>query len=654
MSEIQFTHLLSPLQLGSLSLRNRMIFTAHDSSQQVQGKVTEAYIAYQVARTKGGAGLQILAAASVDENSSYYDNQLMIDSDQAIPGLKGMADAVHAEGGHVFSQLLHSGALAAASSDGSRPLAYGASAVRIERTHERPRELSIAEIRTIVAKFGDAARRAKAAGMDGVEICASQGNLPQQFLAGSMNRRTDEYGGPLENRFRFLKEICTSIRLAVGEDYVVGLRLSADDMDHFGLEADEASDAMTALEKNGTLTYLHIVLGSGASKGGAIHIVPPMAFEAGYLFPFAEQVRRKTTLPLIVTGRFNTPHLADQAIGKGVADAVGMTRAMICDPQLAKKVEKGCIDDVRACIACDQACIGHLHKGVPVSCIQYPESGRELTLGKYPALERRKTVLVAGGGPAGMKAASVAAVRGHRVTLCEAAGVLGGQINIAARLPNRTEFGGLVTNLARELELANVEVRLRTAVDAAFVEELRPDALILAVGSRPEDVDVAQFGGMQVATAEDVILKRKKIGTKVVVADALSDWVAFGVCLELAAGGHEVTLATTGLYAGELIPAYVRDDALGKLFRAGVKIQNFARLFGADGDTVYFEHVTALEPIIFEGVDTLVVCTGNHANRALESALGGTGTEMYIIGDCLMPRSAEEAVLDGLKVGRLV
>lgn len=654
MTESLFSHLLSPLQLGTLTLKNRMIFTAHDSALQVLGQVSDAYVAYQVARTRGGAGLQILAAASVDENSSYYDNQLLISTDDVIPGLRKMADAVHAEGGRVFSQLLHSGGLATASSDGSRPVAYGASSVRIERTHERPRQLSVTEIKQIVRRFGEAAKRAQTAGMDGVEICASQGNLPQQFLAASLNNRTDEYGGSLENRFRFLKEICLSIRTAVGPDYVLGLRLSADDMDHFGLEAEEASDAMRALEQDGTLTYLHIVLGSGASKGGAIHIVPPMAFDAGYVMPFAEQVRKKTTLPLFVTGRFNTPNLADQIIGKGVAQAVGMTRAMICDPQMANKVTEQRFDDIRACIACDQACIGHLHKGVPVSCIQHPESGRELTLAKYPPLTRKKKVLVAGGGPAGMKAACVAAARGHDVTLCEASGQLGGQANIAARLPNRAEFGGIVTNLAREVELSGVQVRMHTRVDAALVDEVKPDAVVVAIGSRPEGIDEEQFGDMQVATAEDVILKRKNIGTRVVVADALSDWVAIGICLELAANGHDVQLATTGLYVGELIPAYVRDDALAKLFRAGVKIQNFARLFGADGDTVYFEHVTALEPIIWEQVDTLVVCNGNHPDRSLEDELETRGVEMHVIGDCLMPRSAEEAVLEGLKVARLI
>lgn len=654
MSGSGFAHLLSPLQIGNVQLRNRMVFTAHDSSHQVQGRIGDAYIAYQVARARGGAGLQILSAASIDENSATYDNQIQLYTDDAIPGNRRMAEAVHEAGGTVFAQLLHSGRDASGSSDGSKPVTYSASAVKNEKLHTIPRALSVSEIKEIIRSFATAAKRVQIAGLDGVEICASHGYLPAQFLTESMNCRTDQYGGSSENRFRFLHEACAAVRSEVGQSFPVGVRLSAADLDNVGLEASQSLDAMARLELEGIIDYFHLVVGSGATMGGRIHIVAPMALPAGYIMPFAERAKKVLKSPLIATGRFNTPHLAEEAITKGAADAIGMTRAMICDPALGKKVEEQRVDDIRACIACDQACIGHLHKGYHVSCIQFPESGRETSLGIYPSTKAKKLVLVVGAGPAGMKAATVAAIRGHRVILCEASNKLGGQANIAARLPGRAEFGGIVTNLTREIELAGVDLRLKTVVNRELIESIAPDALVIATGGKPEALDQDRFEGMHTLIAEDVLSGAEKAGQRVVVSDSLCDWVGIGVSLQLAADGHDVTLAVTGTLPGEMIPLYVRDELAGRLFDAGVKVINYSRLYGADKDSVYFEHIMALKPMVVENVDTLVVCDGVKADRALEEEVEGMDLEVHLIGDCLTPRTAEEAVLDGLKVGRLL
>jgi len=316
------------------------------------------------------------------------------------------------------------------------------------------------------------------------------------------------------------------------------------------------------------------------------------------------------------------------------------------------KVKEQRIDDIRACIGCDQACIGHLHKGYPVSCIQFPESGRETSLAIYPPAARSKRIVVVGGGPAGLKAAAVAANRGHRVTLFEATGRLGGQANLASRLPGRAEFGGIVTNLAREIELAGVELRLKTTVTGELIEATAPDALVIATGGKPSLVDPERFEGMQILLPEDVLTGRTKIGQRVVIADSSCDWVGIGLSLQLASEGHQVTLAVTGTQPGDTIPYYVRDESIGRLFDAGVTVINYARLYGADQDSVYFEHIMALKPIIVDAVDTLVVCDGVMSDRSLEHEVEGMGIDIHIIGDCLAPRTAEEAVLEGLKVGR--
>jgi 2,4-dienoyl-CoA reductase-like NADH-dependent reductase (Old Yellow Enzyme family) len=649
-SSQNFEHLLTPLTIGKTSIRNRIVFTAHDALLQEHGKVSDRYIAYQVARARGGAGLQILAGSSIDSSAHTFEFQLRLDTDDAIPGFRRMADAVHAEGGVVLSQLLHAGRECYDSSDGSRPVAYSASATPSERHQVFPRELSIKQIQNIIDMYGKAAGRSVTAGMDGVEINANQGNLPAQFLANSVNVRSDRYGGSAENRQRFLIEVVETVRNAVGPDVVVGVRISATDMDHDGVEEDETLAACLALDRTNLIDYLHVVLGTGSTRGGATHIVPPMAADAGYVAPYAQTIRNAVKIPVIATGRFNTPHASEAALISGAADAVGMTRAMICDPDLARKITEKRADDIRACIGCDQACIGHLHKGHSVSCIQFPESGRELTLGSFVPATSRKRVLIAGGGPAGLKAAAVAAARGHEVILCEATGQLGGQANLAARLPGRAEFGGLITNLYHEAALSQVAVRLKTKVDRALVEAEKPDVLIIATGGRAALPAKAQIDGIQMITADELLSGNAVPGHRVAVADFTCDWVGMGVALHLATAGHDVTLAVVGVQPGEMVPAYVRDIACGRLFDAGVEVINYARLFGADGSTVYFEHVTALKPIIIEGIDTIVACYGAQSIRELEHEVEDLPIDVRIIGDCLAPRTAEEAVLDALKI----
>jgi 2,4-dienoyl-CoA reductase-like NADH-dependent reductase (Old Yellow Enzyme family) len=649
-----FARLLSPLKIGPVTLRNRIVFTAHDSLLQRHGKISDEYIAYQVARTRGGAGLQILVAAAIDPSAATSEHQLLIDTDEAIPGFRAMADAVHAHGGAIGAQLLHAGREVYSSADGTAPVTYSASATPSERFRVIPRALSKVMIREIVERYGAAARRAMNAGFDVVEVNSSQGNLPAQFLAESVNRRTDEYGGSLQNRIRLLLEACAAVRAAVGDKLACGVRLSVTDLDDVGLNEQESLAAAQALDAAGLVDFIHLVLGTAATRAGAGHIVPPMSFPAGYMTAYANKVKQLVHVPVIATGRYNTPQTAELALQQGSADACGMTRAMICDPDLGKKLLEKRPDDVRACIGCDQACIGHYQKGASISCIQFPESGRELQYATYPLIRTRRRILVAGGGPAGMKAASVAAARGHQVILYEATGKLGGQARLAERLPGREEFGGIITNLRRELEIHGVEVRRKAPVSRQLIESEKPDAIVIATGGVSATADAALTQGAQVVTADSVIAGTAAIGRRVVIADNRCDWVGIGVAEKLAAEGHQVRLAVTGIQPGEGIPIYVRDIAMARLLKAGVEIIAYARLFGADADTVYLQHVVSTQPIVLEGVDTLVVSFGQQSNLGLEDELRDFDIETHIIGDCLTPRTAEEAVLDGLKVGVLV
>ena len=289
--------------------------------------------------------------------------------------------------------------------------------------------------------------------------------------------------------------------------------------------------------------------------------------------------------------------------------------------------------------------------GYSVSCIQHPESGRELEFGTLRPAATPRRVLVAGGGPGGMKAAAVAAARGHEVTLYERAGQLGGQALLTQLLPGRAEFGGIVTNLTREMELAGVEVVRNTAVTAGLVAREAPDAIVLATGAVPYRPTIEGEEEAHIVDAWQVIRGEANVGASVAIADWRCDWVGLGLAEKLARDGCRVRLYANGNMPGQTIQQYVRDRWLGELHKLGVEITPLARLYGADGDTAYFEHTTSGEPIVCEGVETLVLALGHQADDDLEQALADFEGETIPIGDCLAPRTAEEAVLEGLRAG---
>ncbi|MHB9801330.1 oxidoreductase [Pseudomonas sp. MT3] len=644
----QFPHLFSPLRIRGKALKNRIMSTGHDTSMPTDNLVNDQLVAYHTARARGGVGLIVLQVAGVHDSARYTSHVLMATDDACIPGYRRIAEACHAEGTVVLSQVFHPGREIMESSDGLLAVAYAPSASPNERFRVMPRELSQAMIDEIIEGYAAAARRLHAAGIDGVEVVASHGYLPAQFLNPRVNRRSDAYNGDLDARLRFTREVIAAVRAATDEDFIIGLRISADERDPEGLTEDESLQAVKSLQNE--LDYVHIVAGTSASLGGAIHIVPPMAIEAAYLANEAGTFKRNLEIPLFVTGRINQPQEAELILARGQADVCGMTRALICDPQMPGKTESGHVEDVRACIACNQACIGHFHRGYPISCIQHPETGRELIYAERKMAAQRKRVLVVGGGPAGMKAAAVAAQRGHEVTLCEASGQLGGQVNLAQLLPRRAEFGGASTNLQREMQLAGVEVRRNTRVDRALVERERPDVVIVATGAKPYRPPYEEAGNLQVVDAWQVLRGEVKIGRSVLVTDWRADWIAPGIAERLVRDGHQVQLAVNGTHAGESLPLYVRDHMAGELHRLGIGITTYARLYGVDDSTVYLQHTASGEPMLVENIDTLVLCQGHQPVDELADEIADLA-EVRRIGDCLAPRTAEEAIYEGLKAG---
>lgn len=647
MSHPTFTHLFEPLELRGKRLKNRIMSSGHDTSMPTDNRVNAQLIAYHRARAEGGVGLIVLQVAGVHDSARYTSHVLMATDDSCIDGYRELAETCHAHGTMVLSQIFHPGREIMESADGLLAVAYSASGVPNERFRVMPRALDQAMINEIVAGYASAARRLHEAGIDGVEVVASHGYLPAQFLNPRVNRRTDDYNGSLEHRMKFLREIIEAVRAATDEQFIIGLRISADERDPEGLTENESLEAVQHLQTQ--LDYVHIVAGTSASLGGAIHIVPPMAIAAAYLANEAATFKASLSIPLFVTGRINQPQEAELILARGQADVCGMTRALICDPLMPAKTLEGRAEDVRACIACNQACIGHFHKGLPISCIQHPETGRERVFGELQQAVKTKRIMVVGGGPAGMKAAAVAAQRGHDVTLYEASGQLGGQVLLAQLLPRRSEFGGASTNLQREMELAGVRLVRHTRVDRALVEQEQPDHVIIATGAEPYWPAFEHGGELQVVDAWQVLREQVTLGRSVVVVDWRCDWIGPGIAERLMRAGHQVQLAVNGTHCGENLPLYVRDQMAGELHRLGIPIIPYARLYGCDDTTVYLQHTASGEPMLLENIDTLVLCQGHQPVDTLGAELQGL-VPFDRIGDCLAPRSAEEAIYEGLKV----
>ena len=643
-----FANLFSGITLGNCALKNRIVSTGHHT-YLADREPNEALIAYHEARARGGAGLIISEIVAVHETAAFSGQLLTVDENTDLETYRKLADTCHRYGCKLFAQLFHPGREILSSRDGFNPIAYAPSAVANERFHIVPKPMSTELIREIIDGFGYCAGELSKAGFDGVEIVGSHGYLPAQFLSPAVNLREDEYGGDFGRRLVFVQRCIASIRESA-PGMTLGLRLSANDYEPEGLDESAIADISAALDDE--VDYFSLVAGSSATLGASVHISAPMGMEAAYVAPLSEVVKKSVNKPVIVTGRINQPQVAEQVISKGQADLCGMTRAMICDAEMPVKAQQGQLDSIRACIACNQSCIGRAHKGVSISCLQNPASGRELEFGLLNKLDGSKHVLVVGGGPAGMKAAVSCAQRGFEVSLFEQSRHLGGQALLAQRLPGREEFGGLITNLEYELAQAGVKITYGVEVTTEMIQQSKADQVILATGGLCYQPDLEMLDKSMVASYEQILLDQVKPGNRIVVADWRGDWIGLGLAEKIAKEGCQVSLYSNAAMAGEHLQIYTRNHYLGRLYKLGVEMVGHARLYGADDGSVFFQNTVSDEPMIVDNVDTLVHSTGVRPLDKLAQALDAKGMEYHAIGDCVIPRSAEEAIYEAVKIAR--
>ena len=653
------THVLTPITIGSLTIKNRVFQSAHGLGYGFD--INQRRIDYYAARARGGVGLMVIEGSSVHPSSPLMPNCLHLWSGHETgDGYRRLVDHCRPLGMAIIQQLHHAGANLAPL-DGSPP--WSASDIAGPLTGVVPLPMIKGMIDAVVGAYGEAAAQCERFGIDGVEIHIGHGYLIGQFLSPAMNHRQDDYGGSFENRARLAIEVAEAVRSATSRGFVVGLRIGAD-LNANGLGTDESLRLAQEFERRGWVDYVSLTLGSYQTID---KIVSGMHEPAGYELPYSEPVTRQIGLPTMVVGRFRTLEEADQVIRDGAADMVGMTRAHIADPQIVRKTVEGRAMEVRPCIGCNQGCIGQVMLGAPMGCAVNPGVGFEEAIGDdriAPAASAR-TVVVVGGGPAGLEAARVAAMRGHKVILFEARADLGGSLRLASMAPTRRTMADLIVWSEQEVYRLGVDVRLNSYVDASEVMGEAPDLVIVATGAAPrmDGIQLAAPGEPITGFDQPHVLSTldlfetppRVLGKTAVVIDDVGHYEAVAAAEHLLSKGLSVTFVTTQMsFAPRSQPAFMAAPALRRMLPKGLKLLVHTRAveIGRDSVIVTPADMPTSSNLREEiAADCVVFVSLNRPETGLVPDLEAAGAAVALIGDALSPRFLPTAMREGRMAG---
>jgi len=662
--------LFTPIKVGKMELKNRIVMPAMHYLPSWDGLLLPHHTDYFVERARAGVAMIIIGGCTIDEYSGA-PNMISVRDDKFIPALSTLAKAVQAHGARIAAQLYHAGRYVHSMLiGGQQPIS--SSSVRSRFTGETPRELSIPEIKQVQRNFALAAARVKRAGFDAVEVIASAGYLISQFLSPIVNKRKDEYGGDFENRMRFGLEVAREVRQEVGPDFPIVFRVAGNEFMEGGLENREAQVFCRELER-AQVDMINVTGGWHETRVPQITMGLP---RGGFAY-LAQGIKQAVSIPVMACNRINDPLLADQILRDGQADLIGFARGLIADPELPHKAMGGRFDEINYCIACNQGCFDPIFDQKPVTCLVNGRAGAEGKLTIEPAT-RKKRIMVIGGGPAGMEAARVAALRGHEVCLYEKGEKLGGQLHLAAVPPKRSEFLTFVRYLENQLRKLNVAVRTRTEVTPLHIKLENPDAVVVATGAEPLRPDIKGLDRPNVVMAWDVLSGKVDTGKEVIIIGGGAVGLETAIFLArkgtidaetlhflmfnqaesletlnslLFRGLKKITVVEMLKKLGQDIGTSTRWTVIQDLARLGVKTMTnaLAKEITAEGLIVDRE---GKEQLI--RAETLVIATGAKAVNTLYENLKDHIGEIYLIGDAKNPRKALEAVAEGLAVGRTI
>ncbi|MBQ7796432.1 MAG: FAD-dependent oxidoreductase [Lachnospiraceae bacterium] len=635
-----YEKLFQKTKIGSMRLKNRIVMPAMGVSlAQPGGEANEHIITYYEERAKGGVGLIITEITRIEETyGTAVPNQLGAYHTRHIPHLERLAERVHKYGTKILLQLQHPGRENKSSMIDGRQI-VAPSPVMCKVTNEMPRELTTEECSGLVKAFVTGAVFAKRAGFDGVELHAAHGYLLGEFLSPYTNKRTDRYGGSFENRIRIMQEIITTIRFLCGKDFIISVRISADEFVEGGLKLDEAIQMIKAFESYG----IDVINVSSGIYESATTIIEPASYPQGWKKHLALAVKNSVNIPVIAVNNIKEPEIAEQLLEEGVCDYIAIGRALLADPQWANKAKEGRSDEINKCIGC-LYCFKSLFDGNHIKCAVNPRCGREVEYLNIKKDGAGKKVAIIGGGPAGMVAALTLKEREYEPVIFEKDSALGGQLNVADKPILKEKLAAYKNSLICRIEKAGIEVRLNTAATVENVKELDPAGVFIATGGTPIIPNLPGVDGANVMTAEEILTGKKEAkGSVIVVGGGIT---GMETAETLASKGHTVTLVEMtneigkGLYRSVLVDYMIRF----KKFGINVMTNECVMAIAENGVSLKNTATSQLQDL---AADTVVLAIGVKPNEALTQEFEAAFDEVIVLGDANKSGRIAEATFDG-------
>ncbi|EED34205.1 NADH oxidase [Luminiphilus syltensis NOR5-1B] len=664
MSNSQYPNIFQPLKIGNITVRNRIMQSGHAMAfNSRDGITTERDIHYHTARAKGGIGLMVTGNRLVHPTSNtftrgypYGYRSEMVERDRSL------TDAVHRHGSHIIAQLNHFGVMGESHSMDDYRVLWSASNIKSPVFGEMAKAMERADMDEVLEGWCLSAEYSKQAGFDGVEVHLAHSYLLHQFLSPVYNKRTDEYGGSLENRMRFPLEVIRAVRERVGKDMVVGIRFTIEEMIPGGMEPEDWVTIAKTIEAEGLIDYVMTTAGAYQSP---TYLMPPYDVPNAWLVPTCAKLKQELSIPVFAISGISTAKEAEEVLAAGHADMVAMTRAQIADPNFVNKTAEGREDEIYHCLRCNQGCVARLFQGASMTCQVNPATGREEVFGpdtQQPA-EKPGHWVVVGGGPGGMKAAEGLAQRGHKVTLLEKSNQLGGQVNQIVQMPRRGSWAWITEDLKAQITKLGVDIKTSHEATVESVKALNPDGVIVATGSTPDRTGYSDINPMQaeipgvdlphVITIEEVLKAPEKIGKNVVILDENSNRYSAGIAELLTDQGHNVhVISRWNALFHKMSTTLDMPVSYTNLFKAGMKYTLNSWVGSIDEKGIDVFNLYTGDSERMDGVDAIVLSVRHLPMEKLYFELKEALPVVHRVGDCVTPRQTDHAIFEGFLAGR--